>query len=296
MTLTGYWQIGKWGLAAILSLSGIAVILFWQANSYHYEEVAGERPAGLAAVSRSERMPAMFAITEPSASEPDPSGPMIIQTLSLKFIAPALNDAQNKIDDIIRRFHGYIDMLTMRSDIGLAHSLSATVRIPADQLSYAVTELKTVGSLTEESQTTQDTTAGYTDLVARLSNARKTEQRLLTLLTERAGKLGEIVEVEKQIGEVRERIERMEGQQPRIENQVKFASIKLEFTEQSQALTAGTQLRTAFNEGYRAAAANIVLLALATLRYGPTVVIDFLLLFPLIIVFYRRVRVKLESS
>jgi hypothetical protein len=231
-------------------------------------------------------------VSEPAIMEQGAAGPMIIQTLSLRFTSSGLNDKQNKIDDVIRRFHGYIDTLTMRSDTGFAHSLSATVRIPADQLQAAVAELKALGNLIEESEASQDTTAGYTDLVARLFNARRTEQRLLTLLTERAGKLGEIVEVEKQIGEIRERIERMEAEQRRVQNQVQFASVKLELTEENsaQAETFRAQLRTAIMEGYENAATNSIVIVLAAFRYGPTVVLYFLLLLPLIIVLHRRLR------
>ena len=115
---------------------------------------------------------------------------------------------------------------------------------------------------------------------------------MLALVSERAGKLAEVVEVEKQIGEIRDRIERMEGQQRRIQNQVQFASIKLELTEESQAqfTTVRRRLRTAFTEGHRAAATNAIAIAFATLRYGPTVVVYSLLLLPLLSAFYRRFR------
>ena len=88
------------------------------------------------------------------------------------------------------------------------------------------------------------------------------------------GKLGEVVQVEKEIGEVRERIERMEAQQKGLENQARFASIKLELTEerQIQSSSFGTRLRTAIADGYRAAIENTIEVTLATLRYGPTVV------------------------
>ncbi len=157
---------------------------------------------------------------------------MIIRTVSLKFTSKHFNDIRGKIDGVMHRFQGYIDKLTIRSDAGLPHSLSATLRIPADQLQSALGEIKTFGSLTEESETSQDITGGHGDLVARLSNARRTEQRMLGLVSERVGKLGEVVQVEREIGEVRERIERMEAQQKGLENQVRFASVKLELTEE----------------------------------------------------------------
>jgi chromosome segregation ATPase len=172
----------------------------------------------------------------------------------------------------------------------LARSLSATLRIPSDRLQSAIEELKTLGTLTDESENSRDTTSGYTDVVARLSNARRTEQRLLGLLSERAGKLGEVVQVEKEIGEVRERIERMEAQQRGLQNQVQFATIRLELTEEGQSQYAGlrTRVRTAFTYGYRNAISTALDLTLGALRYGPSVVVYGVLLCPFIIVAYRR--------
>jgi hypothetical protein len=299
-----YWQIGKWGIAAVLSMGGIAALVNWQVRSYQYANywgLAGERVAGLASIDPSSVSVRPAAISErmvtaiePETSEQGASGAMIVQTLSLKFVSAGVTEKKPKIDDVIRRFHGYIDSLTIQSDIGAPHSLSATVRIPAEQLQSALVELKTLGSLTEESENSQDTTAGYTDLVARLSNARRTEQRLLALLTERAGKLGEVVEVEKEIGAVRERIERMEAQQRRIENQVQFASVKLEVTEESHARgeSVVSRLRTAFGAGYRDAGENTLIVALVLLHYGPTFVAWFLIVLPFVITFYRWRRLK----
>jgi len=99
-----------------------------------------------------------------------------------------------------------------------------------------------------------------------------------------------VVQVEKEIGEVRERIERMEGQQRRVDNQVRFALVKLELNEEgySQFAAFRTRIRTAFTEGYRSAIANTIALTVAALRYGPTVVVYLLLLLPFVIGIYRR--------
>ncbi len=234
----------------------------------------------------------MISAAEPQDSEQASSpGPMIIRTVSLKVAAIRVSDTRSKIESVISRFQGYIDTLATRSDVGLPYSISATLRIPAGQLQPALAELKSLGRVIEESETSQDATAGYTDLVARLSNARRTEQRLLILLGERTGKLGEIVQVEKEIGEVREGIERMETQQRRVENQVRYASVKLELTEgEGQFSITRARIQTAITDGYQTAIANTIDLTVAVLRYGPTVVLYFVLLPPLVIVAWRRSR------
>jgi len=113
---------------------------------------------------------------------------------------------------------------------------------------------------------------------------------MLVLLSERAGKLGEVVQVEKEIGEVREGIERMEAQQKGLQNRVRFASIKLELTEEAQAQSPSvrTRLRKALADGHQAAIENSIEVILVALRFGPTVVVYFLLLLPLVITVWRR--------
>ena len=49
------------------------------------------------------------------------------------------------------------------------------------------------------------------DVQARVENARRLEQRLVLLLANRTGKLQEALEVERELGRVREEIERYQG-------------------------------------------------------------------------------------
>ena len=166
----------------------------------------------------------------------------------------------------------------------------------ADQLQPAVADLKALGDLVEESESSQDATAGYTDLVSRLSNARRTEQRLLALLGDRTGKLGEVVQVEKEIGEIRERIEGMEAQQRRTDTQVRFAAITLEISEKGAgSLATMRTIRRALADGYHLAITNAAAVALGILRYGPTMILYALFLLPLMMPVYRRLRVARRS-
>src|SRR5207302_3954204 len=126
---------GKWAAAAVLCLCAIVGIFYLQYRPYEHSADDAERTAELSALPASPppmraQMPAAMMLTEPLALEQGPSGLMIVQTLSLKFISSHVDDKQIKIDDIIRRVHGYIDRLTIRSDIGAVHSLSAILRIP----------------------------------------------------------------------------------------------------------------------------------------------------------------------
>ena len=49
------------------------------------------------------------------------------------------------------------------------------------------------------------------DITARVTNARRLEERLISLLANRTGKLDEVLRVERELARIREEIERYEG-------------------------------------------------------------------------------------
>jgi len=214
-----------------------------------------------------------------SPSPQIPSGPMVIRTMNLTMITKEFDAARTRIEAIIRQSQGYIDRLTVHADTGAARSLSATLRLPADQGDSVLNQLKTLGRLIQETQNSSDVTSQYVDLSARLSNARNSEMRLLSLLRDRAGDLKDVVAMEREISSVRESIERMEAQQKDLNNKVQFVTIQLELSEEYHAElqpsvpSTETQLRNAAVEGIRSGAENIVGIAFLLLRYGPSLAV-----------------------
>ena len=214
-----------------------------------------------------------------SPSPQIPSGPMVIRTMNLTMITKEFDAARTRIEPIVRQSQGYIDRLTVHADTGAARSLSATLRLPADQGDSVLNQLKTLGRLIQETQNSSDVTSQYVDLSARLSNARNSEMRLLSLLRDRAGDLKDVVAMEREISSVRESIERMEAQQKDLNNKVQFVTIQLELSEEYHAElqpsvpSTETQLRNAAVEGIRSGAENIVGIAFLLLRYGPSLAV-----------------------
>jgi hypothetical protein len=226
--------------------------------------------------------------------------PMVIRTISLAMITRTFDAARTKIDNIVRQSQGYIDRMTVHGDGGSARSLSATLRLPAAQSDSASNELKTIGRLMQESQNSSDITSQYVDLAARLSNAHNSEQRLLTLLRERAGDLKDVVAMEREISSVRENIERMEAQQKDLDNKVKFVTIQLELTEEYHAAleppapSTQTELRNAAIDGIRSGGENIIDIAVFLLRYGPSLLIWSAALGAVILVIMRMQGIELR--
>ncbi len=216
---------------------------------------------------------------------PTITGPMIIRTAQLSLITKEFDNARSAMETILKRHRGYVGELKVGGAAGSGRTLTATLRVPADQLDASLTELKTLGRVESESQSGQDVTSQYVDLQARLANSRKTEQRLTDLLRERTGKLSDVLEVEQEIDRVRGEIEQMEAERKTMSNQVSFATLCATITEDYKAQlqvvppSTSTRLSNAAVEGYKSMVDGVVGLALFVLENGPSLLLWLAVLF-----------------
>jgi hypothetical protein len=212
------------------------------------------------------------------------SGPMIIRTAQLTVVIQNLDSARAEVDKIVERYSGYVGDLTVSAPSNGARTLTATLRVPATQLASAIAELKKLGRVESETQNGHDVTAQYVDLEARLSNSRNTEKRLLELLSNRTGKLSDVLEVETELRQVREEIERMEGERRLLAKQVEYATLTATVTEEYKAPASAlpdstaTRFRNAAVDGYRSVVNFIIGVALFLISDGPMLVVWTLIL------------------
>ena len=219
-----------------------------------------------------------------SVAEPD-LGPMIIRTAQLTVTIQNLDEARAQVDKIVQRYGGYVGDLTTSASSDGPRKLTATLRVPAAQLDGALAELKKLGHVESETQNGQDVTAQYVDLEGRLSNSRNTEKRLLELLSNRTGKLSDVLEVETEISRVREEIERMEGERRLMAKQAAYATLTATVTEEYKAParalpdSLGTRFRNAAVDGYQSVVNFIVDVALFLVSDGPMLLLWIAILF-----------------
>lgn len=217
-------------------------------------------------------------------TEPQGSAPMIARTVSLSIIAKDFDSAHASLDVILARHNGYAADLSVATPLDAARSLQASLRIPAPQLAAALTELKSLGRVELETQNGEEVTQQHTDLVARLKNSRETEQRLQGILTERTGKISDVLEVEQEIARVRGEIEQMEAEQKNLEHRVDFATIDLKLSEEykakldSPAPAISTLIHNAAVNGYRNVADTLLSIILFLAEFGPVLAFWLLLL------------------
>jgi hypothetical protein len=229
------------------------------------------------------------------------TGPMIVRTAALTLSTREFDKARARLDDILKRHHGYVGELNVATPAANGSTFTATLRVPADQLEATLADLKGLGRVESESQNGQEVTAQYVDLEARLSNARNTEERLTNLLRQRTGKLSDVLAVETEIDRVRGELEQMEAEKKNLANQVTFATITATVSEDYQAqlqvvpATTFGRLHNAAVEGYRDMVDGVVSTALFLLSYGPSLLLWGGLLFFPARGLWRRARRKLAQ-
>jgi anti-sigma factor RsiW len=165
----------------------------------------------------------------------DVTVPMIAREAQLELIANAFDTVRGQMEAIIKAHGGYLANLNVTATAGAQRTISASMRVPADQLDATLTEMKRLGRLQSESQSGEEVTAEYVDLQARLTNARNTEKRLTELLQTRTGKLSDVLAAEQEISRVRGDIESMEGELKILARRVSYAKLDVSVSEDYKA-------------------------------------------------------------
>ncbi len=219
--------------------------------------------------------------------------PMIARTASLTIVVKNVESARAAMDAIVARYQGYPARLNVNAPETGGRSVTGSLRIPAEEMSAAIGELRALGRVVNEVQFGEDVGQRHEDLVARLKTARETEERFQAILQQRTGKISDVLEVEENIARVRGDIETMEAEQRAMEHRVDFASVDVQLMEVYKAKletpdSVGARLHNAFVAGYRNAAETVLGLVLFVEEYGPALLIWAVILGAPIVWIWRR--------
>jgi len=105
------------------------------------------------------------------------------------------------------------------------------VKVLPENLDRFLQKIRGLGELKNQTLGTEDITKNYFDTEARLKNARVMEQRLIDMLKKRSDDINDLLQVEKELGRVREEIEKMQGDLKFWDSQVQFATVTISLAE-----------------------------------------------------------------
>jgi len=163
---------------------------------------------------------------ETASEESEPSSPsipserIVIQTASLSIIVENPTEAVDKISQMAESMGGFVVTSNIyKSTNSRGEEFPAaniTIRVPAEKLNEALQQIKALVSdadidIKNEEISGQDVTSEVTDLESRLRNLRAAEKQLLEIM-ENATDSEDVIAVFRELTNVREEIELLEGQ------------------------------------------------------------------------------------
>ena len=162
---------------------------------------------------------------------------MIIRTGSLSIEVDKFDDAENKINDVVKKYSGFIANSKSTVNSSGNKSGTITVKVPADKYDALIAEVTKIGKVMSQNIQANDVTEEYVDLESRLKTQKELEQRLIKLLNEKASKLSDVIEVEEKLAAVRQKIESFEGKMKLLKSQSDLSTLTISVYEPSMIST-----------------------------------------------------------
>lgn len=168
-------------------------------------------------------------IDSPAASQITPT--MVIRNGQASLEVEKLDPAIVKLRQLATQLGGYIANSSMVGGRDQVRSATLELKIPAQRFDQAVNGLGNIGKVESVNATAEDVGEEFVDITARVTNARRLEERLINLLATRAGKLEDVLAVERELARVREEIERYEGRLRFLKSRVATSSLSVSLHE-----------------------------------------------------------------
>jgi hypothetical protein len=169
---------------------------------------------------------------QPSNENLSPIERKLIKTGDVRFKTKDLKKTKATILQAVNQVKGYISEES-QSGYGEMMEERLSVRVPSQ---YFDTLLNLLGSQAEyfdfKNIHTQDVTQEYIDVSARIKTKKELEERYRQILKS-AGNVKDLMEVERELNNVREEIESSEGRLKYLSNQVTFSTLNITYYRES---------------------------------------------------------------
>lgn len=152
----------------------------------------------------------------------------LIKTGDISFETDDLTETRNHIEQAVKKYNGYISADNeYKSSQNITSNL--TVRIPSENFDPFLNEISSkVERFDNKNISVNEVTEQFLDVQARLKVKKELEERYSEIL-KKANSVKEILEVERELTNVRSEIESIEGRLKYLQNQVSFSTLTIRF-------------------------------------------------------------------
>ena len=191
-------------------------------------------------------------LTVPGAQSAVPS--MVIRTGDARVEVDSLEIALARLQALASQVGGFIGNTSMQVGEREVRQATVELKMPAERFEAARSGLSAIGRVEYVNVQAQDVGEEFVDVTARVENARRLEQRLVTLLATRTGRLEEVLSVERELNRIRETIERYEGRLRYLRTRVAVSTLMINVHEREPLvgqLGSGNRIVEAFRNAWR---------------------------------------------
>ena len=177
---------------------------------------------------------AMNYAAEPSSVEtptPELANRKLIRNATVELEIVSFDDAVQKITALANEERGYVATTDSQKQANGKLRGQVVIKVLPETLDRFLQRIRGLGVLKNQTLGTEDVTKAYFDTDSRLKNAHVMEQRLIDMLKTKTGKVSDLLQVEKELGRVREEIEKMQGELKYWDSQVQFATVTISLAE-----------------------------------------------------------------
>jgi hypothetical protein len=201
---------------------------------------------------KDEKAPASVAETSADETPEEPSatnatGPSanrkLVRNATAELEVASFDESIQKITGFASEEKGYVATTSSEKQANGKLRGEVVVKVLPDNLDRFLQKLRGIGELKNQALTTEDVTKAYFDTESRLKNARLMEQRLIEILKTKSKDVADLLEVEKELGRVREQIESMQGELKFMDSQVAFATVTITLAEKNMNIPAAFLLK-----------------------------------------------------
>jgi hypothetical protein len=194
-------------------------------------------PAKAAQTETSNLVPENAATEEQAAASPAESpapaltNRKLIRNATVELEIVSFDNAVQKITAFANEEHDYVATTDSEKQANGKLRGQVVVKVLPANLDRFLQKIRSLGELKNQTLGTEDVTKAYFNTDARLKNAHVMEQRLIDMLKTKTGKVSDLLQVEKELGRVREEIEKMQGELKYWDSQVQFATVTISLAE-----------------------------------------------------------------
>jgi hypothetical protein len=159
----------------------------------------------------------------------------IVRALSLALEMPHFEATESRVREIVQQSGGFLEEFKIHRQSESSPWLEARLRLPVNSLDSALTTIRNLGSVRQETESSENTSAEKESLNTQRESKRAEVSRLNDIVHHRSGSLSDTVAADEKLSERRNELNDLDKRWKKLESRVEYALVELQIAEQYQA-------------------------------------------------------------